>query len=184
MGSTRLANVSIKENEMGTNENEKGAQNNSPNRRRFVGSAAALATAIGVTGGAGHAAADDKKVQKGKHKMPCPHKGRKPVVGMLIHPGVTLLDLLGPQTVLAPSCDVHLAWKSTDLLETDSGIVMKASCTFADCPKDLDVLFVPGGSFEVMQDDEVLKFLADRGARAKWITSVCGGSIVLGAAGL
>lgn len=154
------------------------------NRRRFVG-AAALTTAVGVAGGAGRAlAAEDKKVQTGKHQMPSPHKGRKPEVGMLLHPGVTLLDLLGPHTVLAPSCNVHLAWKNTDLLETDSGIVMKASCTFDDCPKDLDVLFVPGGSFEVMEDAEVLRFLADRGARAKWVTSVCGGSIVLGAAGL
>lgn len=151
------------------------------NRRQF-GGAAALATAVGV---AGRATADDKKkVQAGKFKMPPPHKERKPEVGMLLHPGVTLLDLLGPQSVLAPSCNVHLAWKNTDLLETDSGIVMKADCTFADCPKDLDVLFVPGGSFEVMEDPEVLKFLADRGSRAKWVTSVCGGSVVLGAAGL
>ncbi len=167
----------IKEHEMDTN-------NNALNRRGFVGSAAALAGAVGVTAVTGHAATKDKEVQKGKHQMPSPHNKRKPVVGMLLHPGVTLLDLLGPQTVLAPSCEVHLAWKNTDLLETDTGIVMKASCTFADCPKDLDVLFVPGGSFEVMRDADVLTFLADRGARAKWVTSVCGGSIVLGAAGL
>jgi len=141
-------------------------------------------------GEAGIAAADDKKVpdekkvQKGKLQMPPMHTGRKPEVGMLLWPGVTLLDLLGPQTVLSLSCNVHLVWKNTDLLQTDSGIVMKASCTFADCPKDLDVLFVPGGSPEVMEDPEVLRFLADRGSRAKWVTSVCGGSIVLGAAGL
>ena len=61
---------------------------------------------------------------------------------------------------------------------------MKASSTFDDCPKDLDVLFVPGGEFSIMLDAEVLTFLADRGARAKYVTSVCGGSIVLGAAGL
>lgn len=169
---------------MDTNENKMNTNHSSLDRRQFVGSAAALATAIVVTGGMGRAVADDRKVQEYTFKMPAPHQERKPVVGMLLYPGVTLLDLVGPQTALAPSCDVHLAWKNTDLLETDSGIVMKASCTLADCPKDLDVLFVPGGSFEVMQDDEVLKFLADRGARAKWITSVCGGSIVLAAAGL
>lgn len=169
---------------MDINENEANTEKSSLNRRQFAGSAAALAMTVGVMGGTRAAAAENKNVQSGKHEMPSPHKERKPVVGMLVHPGVTLLDLLGPQTVLAPSCDVHLVWKNTDLLETDSGIVMKASCTFTDCPKNLDVLFVPGGSFEVMEDPEVLRFLADRGSRAKWVTSVCGGSIVLGAAGL
>jgi cyclohexyl-isocyanide hydratase len=127
---------------------------------------------------------DGKKVQVGDLQMPPMHKGRKPEVAMLLWPGVTLLDLLGPQTVLAPSCNVHVVWKNTDLLETDSGMFMQASRTFDDCPKDLDVLFVPGGSPEIMEDPEVLRFLADRGSRAKWITSVCGGSVVLGAAGL
>lgn len=112
------------------------------------------------------------------------HKQTKPEVAMLLHPGVTLLDLIGPQSVLAPSCNVHVVWKNTDLLETDSGIVMKATTTLDECPKNLDVLFVPGGEFSIMRDDEVLRFLADRGSRARYVTSVCGGSIVLGAAGL
>lgn len=149
------------------------------NREQFGG-----ASAVSMTGGMRSATADDKQVQTGKFKMPPPHTGRKPEVGMLLYPGVTLLDLLGPQTVLSASCNVHLVWKNTDLIESDSGVVLKPTGTLADCPKDLDVLFVPGGSFEIMEDDEVLRFLADRGARAQYVTSVCGGSIVLGAAGL
>lgn len=129
-------------------------------------------------------AVDVSEVQRAPFDLPPMHTGRKPYVAMLLYPGVTLLDLLGPQTVLAPSCNIQLVWKNTDLLETDSGIVMKATSTLSDCPGELDVLFVPGGAFGVMQDDEVLRFLADRGARAKYVTSVCGGSIVLGAAGL
>ena len=124
------------------------------------------------------------KEQKVGMKLPSMHKGRRPEVAMLLHPGVTLLDLLGPHTVLATSCNVHLVWKNTDLLETDTGIIMKATSTFEDCPKDLDVLFAPGGDPSIMRDDETLRFLADRGSRAKWVTSVCGGSILLGAAGL
>ncbi len=112
------------------------------------------------------------------------HGEKKPEVAMLLYPGVTLLDLIGPQSVLASNCNVHVVWKNTDLLETDSGIVMKATSTLDACPKDLDVLFVPGGEFSIMRDDEVLRFLADRGTRARYVTSVCGGSIVLGAAGL
>lgn len=123
-------------------------------------------------------------MQEAKFKMPPMHEQRKPEVAMLLYPGVTLLDLLGPQTVLAPSCNVHVVWKNTELLETDSGIVMKATSSFEDCPKDLDVLFVPGGEFSIMRDPEVLAFLADRGSRARYVTSVCGGSVVLGAAGL
>jgi cyclohexyl-isocyanide hydratase len=59
--------------------------------------------------------------------------------------------------------------------------------TFTDCPEKLDVLFVPGGvpgTLTMMEDKEVLDFLADRGAKAKWVTSVCTGSLILGAAGL
>ncbi len=153
-------------------------------RRRFVGSAIA-AGSIAMMGRAGSAAgAGDGQLQKPQFELPPMHKGRKPEVAMLLYPGVTVLDLIGPQAVLAPSCNVHVVWKNTDLLETDSGIIMKATATLDDCPKDLDVLFVPGGEFSVMQDAEVLRFLADRGARAKYVTSVCGGSVVLGAAGL
>ncbi|NET38142.1 MAG: hypothetical protein F6K19_40105 [Cyanothece sp. SIO1E1] len=62
---------------------------------------------------------------------------------------------------------MHLVWKNTDLLETDTGIIMKATSTFEDCPKDLDVLFAPGGDPSILRDDETLRFLADRGSRAK-----------------
>ncbi|MEM7050190.1 MAG: DJ-1/PfpI family protein [Acidobacteriota bacterium] len=154
------------------------------NRRRFVAAAAAAAGAAAMAGGAHRAAADDGALQEAKFKLPPLHGGRKPEVAMLLYPGVTVLDLIGPHTVLAPSCNVHVVWKNTDLLETDSGIVMKATSTLRDCPEDLDVLFVPGGAFDIMRDAEVLRFLADRGQRAKYVTSVCGGSIVLAAAGL
>ena len=152
------------------------------NRRQFGG---AVATVVAL-GTAGRADAADAKVQVSGHKFPAMHAGRKPEFGMLLYPGMTLMDLLGPQTVLSTSCNVHLVWKNTDLLETDSGVVLKPTETFADCPKDLDVIFVGGGpgQIEVMRDAEALAFMADRGARAKYVTSVCSGSLVLGAAGL
>ena len=154
-------------------------------RRQFVGAAVATGSALAMTGRAGFAnAASQNGVQTAKVKLPPMHSGRKPEVAMLLYPGVTVLDLIGPQAVLASNCNVHVVWKNTDLLETDSGIIMKATSTLEECPKDLDVLFVPGGEFGLMLDDEVLRFLADRGARARYVTSVCGGSVVLGAAGL
>ncbi|MBO9195950.1 DJ-1/PfpI family protein [Rhizobium sp. 16-449-1b] len=105
---------------------------------------------------------------------------------MLMFPGLTLLDLAGPQTVLAATSDVYLIWKNKNLLMSDNGMVLKPNTTLDECPKDLDVLFVPGGpgQVEVMRDAELLTFLADRGSRAKYVTSVCTGALVLGAAGL
>jgi cyclohexyl-isocyanide hydratase len=107
-------------------------------------------------------------------------------VGMLLYPQLTLLDLLGPQTVLSGHAEIHLVWKTRDMIWTDTGIGILPTATFDECPKDLDVLFVPGGPgmIPAMQDPQVLAFLADRGARAKYITSVCSGSVILGAAGL
>lgn len=111
----------------------------------------------------------------------------RPQVGMLLYPGLTLLDLIGPHTTLSGVMDVHLLWKTRDEpIATDAGISLFPTMTLAECPAHLDVLFVPGGAgmTEVMRDREVLEFLADRGASASWVTSVCSGSIVLGAAGL
>jgi putative intracellular protease/amidase len=105
---------------------------------------------------------------------------------MLLYPGLNFLDLIGPHTVLARMANVHLIWKSLDLLTVDMGVTVKPTCTFEDCPRDVDVLFVGGGPglTDIMQDRGYLDFLADRGARAKYVTSVCSGSMLLGAAGL
>lgn len=107
-------------------------------------------------------------------------------IGMLLYPGMTLLDLAGPQASLGLHGKTHLVWKTMDPVATDSGISLLPTTTFADCPADLDVLFVPGGlgSNDPMEDAEVLRFLADRGKRARYVTSVCSGSLLLGAAGL
>jgi putative intracellular protease/amidase len=152
------------------------------NRRQFGGTVAAAA----ALGAAGRASADDKKPQASADKFPAMHDGRKPEIGMLLYPGLTLMDLLGPQTVLSTSCNVHLVWKNTDLIESDTGIFLKPTAKLADCPNDLDALFVGGGpgQIAVMKDPEVLRFMADRGSRAKYVTSVCTGSLILGAAGL
>jgi transcriptional regulator GlxA family with amidase domain len=113
------------------------------------------------------------------------HNRRRPEVAMLLYPGMTLLDTLGPQGVLSDSANVHLVWKTRDAIVADSGVAILPNCTFDECPKDLDVLFVGGGpGIDVMRDAECLAFLRDRGSRAKYVTSVCSGSLVLGAAGL
>jgi cyclohexyl-isocyanide hydratase len=107
-------------------------------------------------------------------------------IGMLLYPGLTLLDLIGPQTVFSWFSNIHLVWKTKDLIYSDTGIGVQPTATFETCPRELDILFVPGGfgQQQLMKDTEVLAFLADRAASSKYITSVCSGSLLLGAAGL
>ena len=110
----------------------------------------------------------------------------RPKVAMLLYPGLTPLDLIAPHAAFTGTMETHLVWKTTDPVRSDAGVVLHPTTSFEDCPADLDVLFVPGGMGQapVAADEDVLKFLADRGARARYVTSVCGGSLILGAAGL
>lgn len=114
------------------------------------------------------------------------HNQQKPEIAMLLYPGLTLMDMLDPQTALAMSANVRLVWKTRDLVVSDSGVAVRPDSTFDDCPENLDAIFVGGdpGQIAVMQDPKVRRFLADRGSRAKYVASVCSGLLVLGAAGL
>ncbi len=108
-------------------------------------------------------------------------------IGILIYPNVTQLDATGPAQVLArvPGASLHMIWKTRDPIPTDSGFSIVPNTTFADCPK-LDVICVPGGGGQValMSDPETLDFLRAQAETARYVTSVCTGSLVLGAAGL
>jgi cyclohexyl-isocyanide hydratase len=113
---------------------------------------------------------------------------RQPLeIGMLLYPGFTMLDLVGPLTAFSMHSKIHLLWKSLEPVVSDSGdIKMLPTTMFRDCPAKLDVLFVPGGfgTFEAMKDAELIDFLKAAAPRASYITSVCSGSLILGAAGL
>jgi len=107
-------------------------------------------------------------------------------IGMLLYPGLTLLDLIGPQTVFSWFANTHLVWKTMDPVISDTGIGILPTRTFETCPSKLDILFVPGGfgQQQLMDDAGVRTFLADRAAKSGYVTSVCSGSLLLGAAGL
>ncbi len=111
-----------------------------------------------------------------------------PKIAMLVHPKMVALDLIGPMTIFSiMRFNVQLVWKDRTPVSTDVGIHLAPTQTFDECPQELDVLFVPGGLFgtiDCMGDAEVCAFLADRGSRAKWVTSVCTGGLLLAAAGL
>ena len=107
---------------------------------------------------------------------------------MLIYPDMTALDLIGPQQVFGYlSPQVHLIAKTNDLVVSDTGIAIRPSAVFGDCAVPVDILFVPGGAkgmASVMTDTETIQFLSRCGKTAKLVTSVCSGSLILGAAGL
>jgi cyclohexyl-isocyanide hydratase len=108
-------------------------------------------------------------------------------IGFLLFPQVQQLDLTGPYDVLAslPDVQVHLIWKDLAPVTASTGLVLQPTCRFADCP-DLDVLCIPGGSGvgPLMEDAQVLAFIQAQATKVRYLTSVCTGALVLGAAGL
>ncbi|SEN53734.1 cyclohexyl-isocyanide hydratase [Pseudomonas sp. ok272] len=108
-------------------------------------------------------------------------------IGFLLFPQVQQLDLTGPYDVLAslPDMKVHLIWKDVLPVTSSTGLVLTPTTTFADCPT-LDVICVPGGSGvgPLMEDAPTLAFLKRQAVTARYVTSVCTGALVLGAAGL
>ncbi|MEB0048653.1 MULTISPECIES: isonitrile hydratase [unclassified Pseudomonas] len=108
-------------------------------------------------------------------------------IGFLLFPQVQQLDLTGPYDVLAslPDVKVHLIWKDLVPVTASTGLVLKPTTTFNDCPP-LDVICVPGGSGvgPLMEDEQTLAFIRTQAANARYVTSVCTGALVLAAAGL
>ena len=109
-------------------------------------------------------------------------------IGLLIFPKLTQLDLTGPVQVFSsvPGAKLHLLWKRIEPVPSDSVLTLTPTTTFAESPP-CDVICVPGGAGtdDMVNDEEVLlAFLRKQAESAKYITSVCTGSLVLGAAGL
>ena len=110
----------------------------------------------------------------------------KNIIGLVIYPGMTALDIVGPQQVFSglPNVEIHRIWKTLDAIATDDGMKILPDTTFANCPP-LDLICIGGGWGQraVVDDDEVLDFLR-RQSNVKFVTSVCGGSEFLAKAGL
>ncbi len=114
-------------------------------------------------------------------------------IAILVYPEFTALDALGPQYPLSGmmGATVRFVAKSMDPVPCEGaslgGFSVKPHLTFANCPKDLDLLLVPGGlkgTLDALQDPVTLRFIAERGSQAKMVGSVCTGSVLLAAAGL
>jgi cyclohexyl-isocyanide hydratase len=108
-------------------------------------------------------------------------------IGFLVFPNITQLDLTGPYEVFArlPNTELLLVWKTREPVSGSGGLILQPTATFADCPQ-LDLVCVPGGSGvnPLLTDAETLDFLRKQTAGARYVTSVCTGALVLGAAGV
>jgi cyclohexyl-isocyanide hydratase len=108
-------------------------------------------------------------------------------VGLLVFPDVMQLDMTGPHEVFAhgPDCRVLTVGKSLEPVRASGGLRLLPDVAFDECPP-LDVICVPGGAgtTPLLEDAETLAFIRRQAAGCRFVTSVCTGSLVLGAAGL
>ncbi|WP_133518827.1 DJ-1/PfpI family protein [Curtobacterium flaccumfaciens] len=108
-------------------------------------------------------------------------------ISFLLFPDLTQLDLTGPAQVLSrvPGVRVEYVAATLDPVPSDCGLALVPTTTI-DGAGPADVLVVPGGdgAFDAMLDPAVVAFVRREAERATWVTSVCTGAFVLGAAGL
>ncbi len=112
-------------------------------------------------------------------------------IAMLVYPGFTALDFMGPHHFFGgmPRAKIHVVTTQADLspVSSDLGLLVQPTATMETCPADVALIFVPGGTagtITAASDPRVITFVRDRASRARYITSVCTGSLILGAAGL
>ncbi|NOT85521.1 MAG: DJ-1/PfpI family protein [Methylococcaceae bacterium] len=112
-------------------------------------------------------------------------------IAMLLYPKFTALDLVGPQFLFASlmGAKIYLVSPTDDLtpVMSDTGLAIVPTHTQSECPDNLDLLFLPGGAtgtLKAMQNPQFIDFIKTKAATAKYVTSVCTGSLLLGKAGL
>ncbi|MCA9781559.1 MAG: DJ-1/PfpI family protein [Candidatus Eremiobacteraeota bacterium] len=108
-------------------------------------------------------------------------------VAFVLFPNLTQLDLTGPLQILhrLPGATIHLAAASREPVPSDCGLSLVPTCTFEEVSK-VDLLCIPGG-FGVsgaIREPRLMEFVSRAGGQAQYLTSVCTGAFVLGAAGL
>ena len=109
-------------------------------------------------------------------------------VAILIFDELTALDAVGPYEVLSRLPEAELTFVATEpgVKRTDTGALgLSADASLEEVPTP-DVLLVPGGQGNrpLLRDDRVLDWLRRAHEASTWTTSVCTGSLVLGAAGI
>lgn len=155
-------------------------------RRTFLGAAAVAAAFAQTTGRA--QPADPRRLLE---TLPDMKLIGSEQIAMLLYPGFTALDFAGPYHFLAaiPGATVHLVTNQPDLapVPSDLGMAIQPTVRLDECPRDLTVIFAPGGTAGTLaaaRDPRTIAFVRDRASRATYVTSVCTGSLILGVAGV
>jgi len=112
-------------------------------------------------------------------------------IAILLYPGFTALDVVGPHYFFAcmMGATVDLVTTNADLapVASDLKLAIAPTATLAEYRRDPTVVFIPGGTsgtMETMRNAKVIDFLRQSEKTAQFMTSVCTGSLVLAAAGL
>jgi len=112
-------------------------------------------------------------------------------IAMVLYPGFTALDLVGPHYFFGcmAGAQVHLVTTEKNLapVASDLGLAISPTVTMEEAPRALDVLFLPGGAegtLAAMQRADIVDWVKGRAANSRWITSVCTGSMILAMAGV
>ncbi|MEO9960037.1 MAG: DJ-1/PfpI family protein, partial [Nisaea sp.] len=108
-------------------------------------------------------------------------------IGLLLFPNVQLLDFVGPFEIFKATRDTEtfLIGEDKEAIAASCGLPLQPTVSFDDCPQ-LDVICVPGGGGvnPLLRDEATLSFIRRQAEGARYVTSVCTGSLLLGAAGL
>jgi transcriptional regulator GlxA family with amidase domain len=108
-------------------------------------------------------------------------------IAFLLYPGMTALDVIGPHEVLSrlPGAVVRRVAQQPGTVKTDSGVELIAEYRLEEVSR-ADVLVVPGAesATDMRDEPEILAWIREVDAATTWTTSVCTGSLILGAAGL
>jgi len=131
----------------------------------------ALATSLAFKAGATPPGMPDHVMPDMGRDMNKVHWMGNEEIGMLVYNGMTVMDLIGPHCMFGSmmGAKIHIVAKTLDPVTSDAGLIVTPTATFETCPKDLTVLFAPGGTdgtLAAASDEQTLAFFADRGARA------------------
>jgi transcriptional regulator GlxA family with amidase domain len=109
-------------------------------------------------------------------------------IAIVVYPGFTALDFIGPYEVLRnlPDAEVRFVWHEPGPIAADSGVLLVGATHSFDETPSPDILLVPGGmtTYEHARDEKLLDWVRQAHRTATWTASVCSGSVILAAAGL
>ena len=155
------------------------------NRRSFLTQSALSLAAAGI----GLAASGPLLAANGQPApIPAPRRsGSKPTVAFVVYPGLTPLDIIGPANALnTDAFNLEFIWRDRNPVEGEQANVRFMPTTTFREMKHADVICITGTSnpYALLHETEMLDWLNSAGHKADWVTSVCTGSVLLGAAGL